>query len=158
MTVTTNSIQIAADAQTIYRLASATERWPEYLPHYRRVRIIEQHGSMRVVDMAARRDWIPIHWVAEQTNDPSRPHIAFKHVKGWTRGMEVDWIFEPFAGGTRVTIEHRLDFRFPVAAEWLGRRVVCDLFVHPVAGRTLARIKELAEKEPVQGARPQGAA
>lgn len=146
MTVTTNAIEIAADPQTIYRLAAATERWPEYLPHYRQVRILENRGAMRVVEMAARRGWIPIRWIAEQTNDPVRPHIAFKHLKGWTRGMEVEWIFEPVAGGTRVTIAHRLEFRFPVAADWLGRHVVCDFFVHHVAGRTLACVKELAER------------
>jgi hypothetical protein len=60
--------------------------------------------------------------------------------------MDVDWIFEPFSGGTRVTIEHRLRFLFPVAAEWLGKHLVSDYFVHGVAAKTLARVKVLAEE------------
>jgi len=44
-----------------------------------------------------------------------------------------------------VTIEHRLAFRFPVAAEWLGKHLVSDYFIHGVATRTLACIKRLAE-------------
>ncbi|MBV8150572.1 MAG: SRPBCC family protein [Candidatus Eremiobacteraeota bacterium] len=145
MTVTTSSIEIAADPATVFRYASATERWPEFLPHYRWVRVLEDDGSKRVVEMAARRNWIPIRWTAEQTNDAARPHIAFRHLRGWTKGMEVQWLFEPRAGGTRVTIEHRLRFRFPFASEWLGRHLVSDFFIHYVAGRTLAHMKRLAE-------------
>ena len=145
MTVMTNAIEIGADAATIFAFASATERWPEYLPHYRWVRVLEEHGAMRVVEMAAVRGLIPIRWVAEQRNDPSRPHIAFRHVRGWTRGMEVEWRFEPITGGTRVAIEHRLEFRFPIAASWLGKHVVAEFFIHDVATKTLARMKQLAE-------------
>jgi ribosome-associated toxin RatA of RatAB toxin-antitoxin module len=143
--VTTTSIDIAADPETIFRFASATERWPEYLPHYRFVRVLEDRGETRVVEMSAWRNWIPIAWVAEQRNDPSGPHIAFLHLRGWTRGMEVEWHFRPISGGTRVEIEHRLRFRFPIAAEWLGRHVVSDFFIDFVAQRTLARMKVLAE-------------
>jgi uncharacterized membrane protein len=145
VTVTRNTVEIAAPAQTIYALAAATERWPQILPHYRYVRVLEEHGATRVVAMGAWQDAFPIRWVAEQTNDPGTPHIAFHHVRGWTRGMDVEWIFEPFAGGTRVTIEHRLQFAFPVAAEWLGKHLVSNYFVHGVAAKTLARMKALAE-------------
>jgi ribosome-associated toxin RatA of RatAB toxin-antitoxin module len=143
--VTTTAIEIAADPATIFRLASETERWPEFLPHYRFVRVLEHRGLTRVVEMAAWRGWIPLRWIAEQKNDPARPHIAFLHVRGWTRGMEVEWRFLPIASGTRVEIEHRLRFRFPFAAEWLGRHVVSDFFIDFVAQRTLARMKVLAE-------------
>ena len=145
MTITTTSVEIKADPGTIFGFAAATERWPEYLPHYRWVHVIEQRESFRVVEMAARRGWIPIRWTAEQRNDPARPHIAFRHLRGWTRGMEVEWRFEPTQIGTRVSIEHRLEFRFPVASGWLGRRIVSDFFIDYVARRTLARMKALAE-------------
>ena len=145
MTITRNTIEIAAPARAIYELASATERWPEILPHYRYVRVLENRGATRVVAMGAWRDVFPIGWVAMQTNDPAAPHIAFHHLRGWTRGMDVEWLFEELAHGTRVTIEHRLKFRFPVAADWLGEHVVSDYFVHGVAAKTLARMKTLAE-------------
>jgi len=145
MTRTETTIDVAADSATIYRFASATERWPEYLPHYRFVRVLEERGPTRVVAMGARRGWIPVRWTAEQTNDPLLPRIAFRHTRGWTRGMEVEWRFQPIAGGTRVSIEHRLAFRFPFAAEWLGRHVVSGFFIAHVAQRTLARMKVLAE-------------
>jgi ribosome-associated toxin RatA of RatAB toxin-antitoxin module len=146
VTVTRNTVEIAAPPHEVYALASATERWPEILPHYRYVRVLEERGATRLVAMGAWRDLFPIRWVAEQTNDPRTPHIAFRHVRGWTRGMDVEWIFEPLANGTRVTIEHRLRFAFPLASEWLGKHVVSDYFVHGVAAQTLARVKMLAEQ------------
>jgi uncharacterized membrane protein len=145
VTITRNVIEIAAPSRAVYALASATENWPRILPHYRYVRVLEDRGATRVVAMGAWQDVFPIRWVAEQTNDPDTPHIAFRHVRGWTRGMDVEWIFEEFARGTRVTIEHRLKFLFPVAAQWLGKHLVSDYFVHGVAAKTLARMKVLAE-------------
>jgi ribosome-associated toxin RatA of RatAB toxin-antitoxin module len=133
----------------IYRLAAATERWPTILPHYRYVRVTAERGATRVVEMGAWRDVFPIRWTAEQTNDPQRPHIAFRHIAGWTRGMDVEWIFTPLdAAHTRVTIVHRLAFVFPFAAEWLGKHLVSDYFIHGVATQTLARIRQLAEAAP----------
>jgi ribosome-associated toxin RatA of RatAB toxin-antitoxin module len=145
MTITRNTVEIAASPHAVYALAAATENWPRILPHYRYVRVLEEHGPTRVVAMGAWQNVFPIRWVAEQTNDPRTPHIAFRHVRGWTRGMDVDWIFEPLGAGTRVTIEHRLRFAFPLAAEWLGKHLVSDYFVHGVAAKTLARVKVLAE-------------
>jgi uncharacterized membrane protein len=146
VTVTRNTVEIAAPAARIYALAAATERWPQILPHYRYVRVLADDGTRRLVAMSAWRDVFPIRWIAEQTNDARRPHIAFHHVRGWTRGMDVEWRFESSPRGTRVTIEHRLAFAFPIAAAWLGKHVVSDYFIHGVASKTLARIKQLAEE------------
>ncbi len=140
-----NEIVMAAPARRIYDLAAATERWPHILPHYRYVRVLDMQGERRVVEMGASRSGIPVSWRAEQVNDPVAPHIGFRHVAGWTKGMEVQWLFEPVEGGTRVIIEHVLDFRFPIAARFIGRHVVGTFFVHAIANKTLARIKALSE-------------
>ena len=145
MTVTSTSIDIAAPAGIIFAFAAATARWPLILPHYRYVRVRERAGRRQIVEMAAWRDIFPLHWVAEQIDDPERPHIAFRHIAGPTRGMEVEWGFEPAPTGTRVTIEHRLTFAFPVAADWVGKHVVSDYFIAGVAERTLRCMKQIAE-------------
>ena len=59
--------------------------------------------------------------------------------------MDVAWRFAESGGVTQVTIEHHLQFDFPIASDWLGRHVVGGFFVDNVAGKTLARIKMLAE-------------
>ncbi len=148
MTHMSSVLSIAAPARAIYDLAAATERWPAILPHYRYVRVLSGDSRTRVVEMGASRDGIPIAWTAEQTNHPDEPRITFRHLRGWTRGMDVAWHFAETGGVTRVTIEHDLAFAFPIAAEWLGEHVVGKFFVDNVAGKTLARMKALAEAAP----------
>jgi len=145
MTVTSTSIDIAAPAATIYEFAAATARWPLILPHYRYVRVRERDGARQIVEMAAWRHIFPLHWVAEQINDAQRPHIAFHHIAGPTRGMEVEWVFEPAGERTRVTIEHRLDFAFIVFSAFFGKYIVGDYFIAGVAARTLGCMKQIAE-------------
>ncbi len=146
MTELRNEIVIAAPAARIFELAASTERWPDYLPHYRFVRILKEEGTSRVVEMAASRDGIPLRWTARQWNDAATPRIRFEHVAGWTRGMQVAWDFAPDPQGTRVSIIHRLDFQFPIARKFLGRYVVGEFFVHNIAGKTLRCMKALAER------------
>ena len=137
-------VDIDAPASAIYALAQDVARWPDILPHYRWVKVLRENGKERVIEMAARRDWIPVRWTARQTLDPATPRIEFTHLSGWTKGMSVAWTFEPRGVATRVTIVHDLD-RAPLFGEWFGRRVVGDFFIQSIAGRTLARMKELAE-------------
>lgn len=134
-----NEIVINASPARIFAFASDTEHWPEYLPHYRFVRVLERNADRQIVEMAARRSGIPVRWRAEQRNDPQRPSIHFHHLGSWTKGMEVEWRFEPVAGGTRVSIDHRLPLRFPM--DW----IVGKFFIDHIATRTLRRMKALSE-------------
>lgn len=143
---TVNECIIAAPAENIYHLAAATDTWPRIFPHYRFVHSSLTTDGAKIVHMGARRRWIPVSWVAVQYDDPATPEIRFVHVRGWTRGMDVVWRFLPHVLGTRVVIEHELQFRFPFAAGWIGENIVGKYFVHYIAGRTLATIKQLAER------------
>ena len=145
MTTSRTTIDILAPADAIYALGSQTQRWPDILPHYRYVRVLENRGDERIVAMSAWRHIFPLRWVAEQRDDTSEPRIRFRHIKGPTRGMDVEWTFAPIDGGTRVTIEHRLTFAFPIARSWIEKHIVCAYFIEGVAAKTLARIKAIAE-------------
>lgn len=137
---------IHADARRIFALAADTQSWPEILPHYRYVRRIAGDAQSQTVEMSAWRDFIPVRWTARQWNDPRQPGIKFHHIAGWTRGMDVRWQFENRRDGTLVRIVHELDFRFPVAADLIAKHIIGRFFVHNIAGKTLRRIKELAER------------
>ena len=99
---TENSVDIRGDIEEVWDLASQVERWPAILPHYRSVRVLAERDGARLVEMRAHRDGIPLRWWAEQRCDPATPRIAFHHVAGITRGMDVEWSFEPTQGGVRV--------------------------------------------------------
>jgi ribosome-associated toxin RatA of RatAB toxin-antitoxin module len=145
---TTIGIDIEAPAHLVFDLARNVERWPALLPHYVRVRVRERHpdGSQNA-DMVAVRTiipllglGIPVAWRATTWAEEQGLRLRFRHVAGATRGMDVTWRIEADGGGCRVSIEH--DFR-PRVAPWAA--LVDRLFVRPIAGRTLATFKAIAE-------------
>jgi ribosome-associated toxin RatA of RatAB toxin-antitoxin module len=143
---TVNRVRIHADPDLIFRLAGEVEFWPAILPHYRAVRVLRRDGNKRLVYMAATRDGFPVSWTSIQWLDPAARRIAFRHVKGVTRGMDVEWRIEPAAdGGVDVEIEHWLTLPWPAIGRFAAERVIGPHFVEDIAGKTLRRIKEIAE-------------
>ncbi len=142
-------IRIAAPVDRIFALAADVERWPELLPHYRWVTLLEGGGDRKVVEMAARRDRIPVRWraVQEIRRDGPTPVIAYRHIWGVTKGMTVAWTFEPRADHVLVRIRH--DFRppWPLVGGLIADRVIGPRFVANIAGKTLATIKAIVEDE-----------
>ena len=142
------SIEIAARPVLVFALARDVERWERLLPHYSRSRAVEGRvGDALVVDFVARRPLIgvlglglPVTWRSRTWNEPETLRVRFVHVAGATKGMDVTWRIEATPDGSRVTIEH--DFRPRVApfATFVDR-----FFTRPIAGRTLATFKALAE-------------
>jgi len=131
--------------ERIFPLAAEVERWPQILPHYRYVRPVADPDGERRFAMGARRGLIPVTWEAIQRPLPDERSIEFVHTGGVTKGMWVAWRFEPVAGGTNVSIEHRLGLGWPIIGDFAARYVIGPLFIEAIAGRTLRRIRELAE-------------
>lgn len=148
---TENAIEMRAELDAIVALAADVERWPELLPHYRRVELIEGGGDRKVVAMAARRDRLPVSWSAVQEirRNGGTPTITYRHIAGVTRGMEVAWTFEPL--GDRVLVRIRHDFRppWPLVGGVVADRIIGPVFVAYIAGQTLATIKQIVERDAV---------
>jgi ribosome-associated toxin RatA of RatAB toxin-antitoxin module len=143
---TTNEILIHAPIGTVFALASDTERWPQILPHYRWVRRLGGTDDHKIIEMAARRDWFPVRWVAVQRNFPAENRITFRHVRGISRGMEVEWQLTSTASGTNARIWHKFHSSIPIVGGIFAQRVVGQLFVSNIAGKTLHQIQKLAER------------
>ena len=137
--------RIDAPYERIFALAANVERWPQILPHYRYVRPVNDPNGERRFAMGARRGPIPVTWEAIQRPLPEERRIEFVHTGGVTRGMWVAWRFEELDGGVDVSIEHRLDLRWPLIGELVARTVIGPQFIEAIAGRTLRRVKALAE-------------
>ena len=142
------AVDIAAPPDLVFRLARDPLRWPALLPHYSRARLIERgaDGSL-VAEFVARRPIIdilglaiPVAWRARTWSEPADRRLRFHHRGGATDGMDVTWMIEPAAAGTRVTIEHVFPARLPLLAA-----IVQRLFVRPIAGRTLATFTAISE-------------
>jgi hypothetical protein len=138
-------VHIRAPYERIFPLAAEIERWPERLPHYRYVRRVPTANGERRFAMGARRGPIPVRWEAVQRPLPERRIIEFTHTGGVTRGMEVAWRFEPRDGGWDVSIHHALELHWPLVGGFAATRVIGPQFIDAIAGRTLRRVKALAE-------------
>ena len=145
---TQNSVTIRGEIGNIYSLAAKVERWPEILPHYRKVQVLESNGNDRLVSMQCVRSfgglrW-PCKWRAKQTLLPNENRILFRHIAGPVCGMEVEWRLQPSQNGVQTTIQHDLE------AKNVWRRLfaafVGPVFIHPIASQTLSTIKQLVER------------
>jgi ribosome-associated toxin RatA of RatAB toxin-antitoxin module len=143
-----NTVAIKGDAKSIYALASQVEDWPKFLPHYRRVEILESGVRERLVSMRCVRAFGPVKWPcawkAKQTLLPNENRILFTHVSGPVRGMEVEWKLEDFTDGVQTTIYHELPGRGLLEKMYAG--FIGPVFISAIAGQTLSRIKELVER------------
>jgi ribosome-associated toxin RatA of RatAB toxin-antitoxin module len=158
-------VDVAAPGELVFRLARDVERWPTLLPHYVRVDADPRGRSADaslVARMVARRPLVPIlglglpvAWRSRTWSEESPRRLRFVHVGGATNGMDVTWRFEPTPFGCRVSIEHDFRPRLPLWAPFIDR-----FFTRPIASRTLATFKSIAEAlaaAPIAGSEPAAA-
>jgi ribosome-associated toxin RatA of RatAB toxin-antitoxin module len=144
----TISIDVAAPPELVFRLARDVERWPRLLPHYVAVDALERGADGSVLArMVARRPLVPVlgiglpvAWRSRTWSEADGLRLRFVHQGGATDGMDVTWRIEATTDGSEVSIEH--DFR-PRIPGWA--RFIDTMFTRPIASRTLATFKAIAE-------------
>jgi ribosome-associated toxin RatA of RatAB toxin-antitoxin module len=148
---TVDTLFVPAAPEAMFALAAEVEQWPRHLPHYRYVRIEERRDNESIVAMSANRpfgpfDW-PTWWTSRMWVDRAAGTVRYRHIKGVTTGMDVEWRIESREGGCFVTLIHEWDgprwgpLRRP-AANW----VIGPVFVHGIASRTLAGLARALER------------
>jgi ribosome-associated toxin RatA of RatAB toxin-antitoxin module len=146
----TIGIDVAAPAALVFALARDVERWPELLPHYvsaQRLGPADREDRL-MVRFVARRALVPllgfgvpVAWRSLTWAEAEGCRLRFVHRGGATSGMDVTWrIDDDGRGGCRVLIEHDFAPRVP---GWAG--LIDRLFTRPIAGRTLASFRAIAE-------------
>jgi ribosome-associated toxin RatA of RatAB toxin-antitoxin module len=152
---------VHAPLKRIFALAADVERWPALLPHYRYVRFTERRSDGGgLVDMSASRPFGLLQWPTwwrsrmrvHPPNGTVSPAIRFTHIKGVTRGMEVEWTFHVAGDGTHVRIVHVWDGpTWPAVGAPAATLVIGPVFVHGIASRTLAGLAAHAERGLIGG-------
>jgi hypothetical protein len=128
------------------------ERWPVFLPHYRRVAFRQKEGfATGVVEMSALRHFGPVAyptwWVSTMTHDAQLRRVYYRHIEGITKGMDVVWEVEPApGGGSELKITHEWHGpAWPVIGRIAADYVIGPHFVSHIAGRTLMGVCRAAE-------------
>jgi aromatase len=150
-------IDVAAAPDVVFVLARDVTRWERLLPHYARSRMERREADGHLVcSFVAVRPWlplvglgIPVAWRSRTWSDERARTLRFVHLAGATKGMDVTWRIEPAGAGCRVTIVHDFERALPLLGVDRYPRIVDRLFTRPIAGRTLATFKAIAEA--VQG-------
>src|SRR5439155_8138023 len=100
-----NAITIKADVETVYRTARDVERFPEFMPDLKSLRVLErsEDGLRTVVEWVG---LIPefkttVKWVEEDVWDPADHSCRFTLVRGDFKSYGGSWHFTPEDGSTR---------------------------------------------------------
>lgn len=147
---TVDRLTVEAPLERVFAAAAEVERWPEFLEHYRWVRMLERSEKGGIVEMAAWRPFGPLKyptwWVSEMEADPDLNVVRYRHIRGITSGMDVEWRLERRGGVVDVAIVHEWDGpRWPLISRIAANWVIGPVFIHGIASRTLAGVKRKAE-------------
>lgn len=147
---------VRAPLAPIFALAADVEAWPRHLAHYRWVRMLERApDGGGIVEMSANRPFGIVNWPTFWTSEmavlppgaPEGPWIRFRHIRGVTTDMDVEWSFREVPGGTHVCIVHVWDGpAWPGVGPLAATAVIGPVFVHGIASRTLAGLARAAER------------
>src|SRR5260370_37131433 len=100
-----NSIVIAADVETVYHTAKEVERFPEFMPDVKSLRVLErsEEGRRTVVEWVG---VIPefkttVKWIEEDQWDDAAHTCDFQLVRGDFKSYSRRWEFNPPRAGNQ---------------------------------------------------------
>lgn len=149
---TIDRLRFRAPLERVLDAAVDVEQWPARLSHYRWVRMLERHSEGGgLVEMAAWRPFgklsYPTWWVSEMQVDRQAPAVRYRHIRGITRGMDVEWSFEAAGTDTEVQIVHEWSGpAWPLIGSAAATLVIGPVFIHGIASRTLAGLARHVEQ------------
>lgn len=79
------------------------ERFVEFVPDVKAVKVLERKGNRQVVEITGGRGPVSVTYVADRLLEPQR--ISWKSVRGDVKRNDGSWSLEPAAGGTVVTYQ-----------------------------------------------------
>jgi ribosome-associated toxin RatA of RatAB toxin-antitoxin module len=148
---TVDTVSVQGPIDKAFAASSEVERWPQFLPHYRWVKMVERRSDGGLVEMAAWRPFgvfkYPTWWVSEMTILPDDHRVLYKHVDGITRGMDVEWRLVETNDAVEISIVH--DWagpQWPFIGAMAADLVIGPIFIRGIASRTLAGVKQETER------------
>src|SRR5437660_10250416 len=112
-----NEILIAANVETVYRTAKDVERFPEFMPDVKSLRVLERSED----DWRTVVEWVglipefktTIKWVEEDRWDDGAHTCDFHLVRGDFKSYGGQWQFKAAPGGTRFTCVVEYEYDIP---------------------------------------------
>lgn len=143
------SILVNADRDRVFALARDIERYPEFVPDVKSVRIVEQSADRQVSEwvglVQAGQVSIEMKWTEEDFWDEATHTCRWRQIKGDFQQYDGVWTFHETPDGTemRMAIDYRYDVPLigPLIKSLVARLMKAN------ADAILSALKAQAEKE-----------
>jgi ribosome-associated toxin RatA of RatAB toxin-antitoxin module len=129
----------------VFDLARNVEGWSRLRPEYRWFRVLNRGPHSLTFEMGGWIRFWPARWTAVQEPRPDEQRIIFRHIRGITRGMAVEWRFIPDGKEVSVELVHDLEMRWPLIGRLVADLIVGPIFIDFTARKTLLAVKQHAE-------------
>lgn len=135
------SIEIAAPRQKIYQLAKDMERYPEFMPDVKTVKVLSRNGNTTTTRWKTLVEEAPIEWTEVDVFDDANTRIDYRLIEGDLDKFEGAWTFEERDGKTFVKLGVDYDFGVPSLSELIG-----PLLQKKVEENSMMMLKALKEE------------
>lgn len=139
-----NTICIKAKRDRVFSVVSDFEAWPQFIPTYKEVKIIEREGNKMVIERKGEVGGKDVLWRSEVELFPS-DLIKSRQVTGPIPDMEIEWRFEEAKEETKIILTHSFEYKkIPLIGNIIGHLIVAKI-VKRMAQGTLIAIKRRIE-------------
>jgi len=120
MSYVESSVNIQGKIEDVYTLAKNMERYSEYMPDVKEVKVVKRSDNSTVTEWETLVEDIPICWKEMDEFDDKNLRIKYKLIEGDLDKFEGEWIFENVGNETKVTLTVDFDFGMPTLADLIG--------------------------------------
>jgi ribosome-associated toxin RatA of RatAB toxin-antitoxin module len=107
-----NAIYIKAKMERVFSVVSDFEAWPQFVPMYKEVKVVERKDSKMVIERKGDVGGREVFWRSEVELIPP-DLIRSRQVIGPIPDMEIEWRFEEVEEGTEVRVLHLFNSKTP---------------------------------------------
>ena len=140
------SITVNAPVDKVFALARDIERYPEFMPDVKSIRILERDEKKQVSEWIGlvSQFRIEMKWTEEDVWDEATHTCTWRQIKGDFQQYDGTWTFEPAAdGGTEMKMS--IDYRYEVPLIGPMLKALVRKLMAQNANDILAALKKQAE-------------
>lgn len=142
---TVNSILIKADLNRVFSVAADMEKYPEFIPSYKEVKVVSREGNKMIVERIGQVGKKTVKWKSCVMLEPNKSIYA-EQLEGPIKGMQIQWLFEDTRDGVKITLTHDFEYKkIPLIGSLIGKLIVAKI-VKQMADETLKGIKIKVEE------------
>lgn len=133
---------IKGDVKDVFNVSSDFEKYPEFIPTYKRVRILSKEGRKMIVERESSSGY---KWKSRVFVDKDSRSIKAEQLEGPLKGMKIEWEFIEVEDGVKIVLTHEFEYKkVPLIGNLVGRLIVSRI-VKKMAMKTLEGVKKRVE-------------